>query len=596
MTAIDFDRSRPLQPQPPAQPGPPEGGRAVSPGFAFAAIVTLLLAVVPAVLWPGDAYWMWDEPKLIGQALYYKQQHRIAWHGLSGNFSVPYGPFPMQCYQLVLLFTHDLVKITFIRALLSSSILAGSLLWLARSLRLTPWFAAAAVLGPFLVWTERTLWDATFAIPIGTLAVAAYASFLRTGSGKSLVTFVAAATLVPLIHMQGLPLFVALAGHALWRHRRELWKNWLGIGPALVVILLLNARYVLLFPALLLPRFSAPLLQGYPGRQTGAVYVIRSFFGPFLAGHNLTGENPVVPRTGLPGPASWPELAINVSLILYGFAWLGVAFCVVRLAWILRRRRRGGVPEGQAAVIPDAGQGNGEVLPYRSPDKSSRNRGHALPYDLTQARDAMVCICLAALLMQMLLAAALRVPGDPQYSFGTFPIHVLFAWAGVEVLRRVWLGLPATAVYGLAVGYLTIGGAISVHRYGWPRGILSPSINNQVAVAKQLNRFSDEAVWTDVTTYANFPRSIQVLRLLLPPEPGTVPVHSPHGLLVRYRPDKPANSQFIELIELPAPAFPPAPGIPDDSPNLARPKLPQGMVSGPPPLHKLDVTPAKPLW
>jgi hypothetical protein len=50
---------------------------------------------------------------------------------------------------------------------------------------------------------------------------------------------------------------------------------------------------------------------------------------------------------------------------------------------------------------------------------------------------------------------------------------------------------------------------------------------------------------------------MQGLRSLIPPD-GAAQVHSPHGLLLRYRPDMHASSQVIESIELPATASPPS--------------------------------------
>src|SRR5579862_956287 len=166
-------------------------------------LITLIVSIVPAVLWPGSMNWMQDEPKLLGNAALYNQAHYVADHGLYGNFGMPYGPFPTMCYQFILLFTHDLRIITFIRAFLSSAILAGSLLWIGRTLKLWPWFVMAIMLAPYLVWTERDLWDATFAVPLGALAVAGYASFLKKDCGISLAIAVFCGTMVPFIHPQG---------------------------------------------------------------------------------------------------------------------------------------------------------------------------------------------------------------------------------------------------------------------------------------------------------------------------------------------------------------------------------------------------------
>jgi hypothetical protein len=185
----------------------------------FAALITLLVACVPAVLWPGDVSWMNDEPNLIAHAFHANEHHTLASEGLLGSFGIKYGPLPTQVYQGMLLLTHDPVKLVAIHGILCSAATALALLWLARTLRLTPWFAAAVMAAPYLWLYQRTLWDATFTIPLGALALAGYASFLRTRSGWSLVLAVGCAAATPFIHPQALPLSAAILGHLGWRRR-----------------------------------------------------------------------------------------------------------------------------------------------------------------------------------------------------------------------------------------------------------------------------------------------------------------------------------------------------------------------------------------
>src|SRR5688572_19572819 len=142
----------------------------------LAAVVTMAAALVPAVLWAGDISWMNDEPRLLAKAYHANARFRPETEGLSGNFGIPYGPLPTHIYQLLLLITHDPVTLATIRAALCAGVTAIALLWLARSLRLNPWFAAAIVLAPYVWMYNRILWDASFAIPIGALALAAYAA------------------------------------------------------------------------------------------------------------------------------------------------------------------------------------------------------------------------------------------------------------------------------------------------------------------------------------------------------------------------------------------------------------------------------------
>ena len=173
-----LSRADPAPPQ--AKPRPP--GRAARLSRKLCVTITLLAALLPAVLWPGDTPWTNDEPLLIAHALDANHAHRLANKGLLGSLRIHYGPLPTQIYQAMLLLTHDPVKMVAIRAVLCAGVTALALLWLARTLRFNPWFAAAVLLAPCVYLFNRILWDATFVVPLGTLATAAFASFLHTGS------------------------------------------------------------------------------------------------------------------------------------------------------------------------------------------------------------------------------------------------------------------------------------------------------------------------------------------------------------------------------------------------------------------------------
>ena len=212
-------------------------------GWWVAALVTMVAAIVSVVFWPGETWWMNDEPRLVANAFHANRAHRLADKGLRGNFAVSYGPVATQIYQVLLLVTHDPITLVRLRAGLCAGVTAGGLLWLAWSLRLTPWFALGMVLAPFLWVFQRIPWDASFAIPIGTIALAAYASFLRTGRRGSLLACVACTLTVPLIHPQGLPLAIPLLAHLIWRHRPALHRSRLGLMLVVAALLALNAAY-----------------------------------------------------------------------------------------------------------------------------------------------------------------------------------------------------------------------------------------------------------------------------------------------------------------------------------------------------------------
>jgi hypothetical protein len=167
---------------------PPCTARAVFPLCAaitsssrsFLPWLLALAALLPVVLWPGDVSWLIDEPRLIANAFYFNQDQIPAHTGLFGNFGVPYGPVPTQIYQLLLAITHNPLALVVLRGLLCAGLTSLGLLWLARTLGLRGWFAAAILVSPNIVAFHRILWDASFTIPLGTLALAGLADFLQT--------------------------------------------------------------------------------------------------------------------------------------------------------------------------------------------------------------------------------------------------------------------------------------------------------------------------------------------------------------------------------------------------------------------------------
>ena len=493
--------------------------------WVLAAVVTVLAAVVPAVLWPGEVSWMNDEPLLVAHAYHFNQDHVLAYRGLAGSFPVPYGPMPTQFYQLVLHFTLDPVKIVLVRAALCSAVTALSLLWLARTLKLTPWFAAAVVLAPFLWMFDRLLWDASFAVPVGTLALAAYASFLKTRSGRSLVVAVACTLVVPLIHLQGLPLLAAIGGHLWWRERPALRKHRAGVLAAAGVVAALNATYFYAAFVAFFENIFGILLGGHGSKPPPGMAMLSAFMG----GRLLSGNRFVDWMEPHLGPPALVRAATVASMAAVPLVWLGVAVAV--RAELRRRREIAEIARREAA---------GEHPPAPAPSAPSA----------AATRDLVVRIALAALGFQVALYTVMRIPPSPQYFFGTFPVHVLFAWIGVEALHRFRLRGAVTALWGVSLAFITLGTMTQVHSGGWDRGCMSPSLENQIEVARALDRYADASVLTDVSTYQTFPHALRALRLVLPHDPAAAATPRESGrLVVRYVPDPDGNSSRIELIE-----------------------------------------------
>jgi hypothetical protein len=509
----------------------------------LAVLVTLVLAMVPAVLWPGDTPWILDEPQEVAIALQANQHHELASHGLTGNFYLKYGPLPMQIYQVMLLFSHDPRVLVVLRGALCSVMTAGSLLWLGRSLRLNLWFATAVVLAPQLWLNNRSLWAANVAIPIGTLALAAYASFLRTGSGWSFVPAVGAAIAPLFIHPQAAPLSAAIIGHMLWRQRSSLWRHRFGVLAALGLLAILNFGYLRYATSAVYQSLGWSVRSGYPGRMSR----MAALAGPLMGGRLFSGGEFDVAHCPLSGPAGFIATARVLASASIPLVWLGVGLSLCR--WMGRRR----ACDETCNASPESSTGwHGRVrLPV----------SHATQEP--SARSTLVDVALAGLVMQSLYFGILRVPPAPQYFFGTFALYVLLAWTAVDALLR--LRAIIIAAYGLSLALITLSTIWHVHRDGWPRGTMSPTLNEQVELVRELNRYTDTSAWTDVSCYQfEKPYALWVLRMLYPQEPGQ-PSRTSGRLVIRYRTGPGGHSGRIELIE--------ARGDADIPPNARRVSL-----------------------
>ncbi len=485
------------------------------------ALLLVLLALVPVVLWPGDVSWLIDESRLLAAAWHANHDGQLADGGLYGNFGIRYGPLPTQTYQALLLLTHDPLTLVVLRGLLCAGVTAGALLWLARSLALPAWFAAAVLVSPYVTAFHRVLWDASFAVPLGTLAFAAFADFLKTRRPGALRVCVVTGVLLPLIHPQALALAAPILGWLGWRERAALWRDrralaWLG-----AVVFALHAVYFFQVAGQLSARFSGSVEKGYPGGGSRAL----SALAPLLGGRLLCGAD-YLECLATPAGPHWLRAAAQWSArLIYPLIWLGIVLSVRRVFLAWRRE----------PVSP---------------------------------RAAVTVVALAGLLGQALLAGAMRIPALPQYFFGTFVMHVFMAWLAVEALGRWRAGAVPGLLYTAGGAVLTVTALIVIHARGFERPGW-PTLGNSVAVAHELNRFTDPTVQTDVVLLQRNPQILRTLRLLLPPAPGAVQSESGRLFIS-------AAAGRISLMELP-----PGTALPPGSHPLDVTPLPRNWVPDP---------------
>ncbi|HEY3900423.1 MAG TPA: hypothetical protein VGM54_17580 [Chthoniobacter sp.] len=494
---------------------PAESPRALRRDFASPFLLGIALIIV--ALWPGDVSWLMDEPRLIASAWHANHDVHLAIGGLYGNFGIRYGPLPTQIYQLLLLFTHDPFALVVLRSLLCAGACGVGFLWLGRSTGLPAWFAIGALLSPYVVAYHRVLWDASFAMPVGVLALAGFADFLQTSRAWSLRLAVLAGILAPTIHPQALPLSASILGWLAWQHRPALWKDRRALALLGLLILIFNGYYLVQFAGQLCLRLSGSVQKGYPGTSSHAL----STLAPLLGGHLLVGADYLEKLAPSDAPATFHRIAAAAAWIFYPLAWVGVLVAAKQLWPILRTQKIA------SATL------------------------HLSP------RQTLACVVLLGLIFQALLFGLMRIPAAPQYFFGTFALQVVIAWIAVDALRAWKLGVVLGTLYTLGSLLLTVEATWSIHQHGYERPRW-PTLASSVNVTRTLNRYADSTALTNVAVYEKSPQALRTLRLLLPPTGANLPNTHGHLFITHSSVAKPAETTVIVLDQ----TAPPPSGLP----------------------------------
>lgn len=427
-------------------------------------LVGVIVAAIIPLLWPGDVPFINDEPQLILNAVIASAGGHLAPMGLQGTFGLAYGPLPTWVYQALLLITHDVVIVAALHIVLMTAVTGAALWWLARSLGLWRGFVAVPLLSPYFWFYARAVWDNTFLLPLGALALAGYAAFLSTRSSTGLRVAVAAMLAIPLVHLMGLSLIAPLALHMLVVHRRALWAHkgsLLGLAAAAIWMAWPYWQY------LLAPRPATP-----PPERVAAGWLFPLFGARLLGARELAYFFGVEPVSGSPF-----ALTDGLSAIAYGLAWLGI---VIALALLMR-----------AAT-------------------ARRWSAHA----------HVMVIAITALAVQSLVHGLSAKFEHPHYQNGTWIATVLLAWTAVDWLQRRG---PALRLAGLAATSLLAAGnviaalalATSLHRSHGTREVYGPTLGNQQQVARELARYAPTSeVQNRVLAWERFPHALDTLRQL----------------------------------------------------------------------------------
>jgi hypothetical protein len=455
--------------------------------------MALMAACVIPVIWPGDIPFINDEPLLVINAVRANQAHTLAQRGLLGTFGFVYGPFPVWVYQALTVISHDLVVVALLHSALIACVTAGALWWISRTLGLWSWFASVPLLSPYWWFYARVLWDNPFLIPLGALAIAGYAAWLRSESSFGLRVTVAAMIAMLLVHLMAVALVIPLGVHMFTVRVREVWKHRISL--AIIVL----GGVALAWPYW--HSLAARQAPGLPGFSTDGLF-FPLFGGRLLSARQLEyffGWRPVTGAT--------LHAAARASWIAYLLVWGGIVLCV--------RRVIGGIRHG-------------EWTP----------------------RTHIAAISIAALVCQSAIDAVSGKFQHPQYYNGTWIVFVLLAWFAVDSMmqRHNATRRAAVATTGLLAGSLLVAVstiAVRLHHTRGTREVYGPTIANQQRVARVLARYSPASrVVAGVSLYERYPHTLAVLRELNPDNGADRPAQQ---FEIRYTSDDPASGA-IEIV------------------------------------------------
>lgn len=393
--------------------------------------------VIGLMSWPSDVPWGGDDVQLVKQALQANRAHRLCEAGLGGSFGYPYGPIPLQIYQVLLLFTHHLPALVVLHAAIFAAVTAAALLWLIRTLRWNPWLAVLPMLSPFFWFYGRLLWDNTFAIPVGAMLVAAYLAYLRRESAAAFILGMACAVMLPFIHPMTLPLVAAVGIHALWHRRQAFRRYWIALLIVTIGAVFSCGSYGLRIGQQIAASRGMPTVAAHAEKSQLSRPAALAF--PLLGGRLFSAYHFFDGRGCEPGLDSTTiaRAARIVSAVAFTLVWLGMAAGIARFRAGWRR-----------------------------------NAGPA---------DTLAALCLLSLGLQCLLDGALRIAPWPHYYSGTWIACVVCLWMGLRQLARFRLGplplsLPIGIAYAVATALATGTFVIGIHSAGGGTAWYGPTL------------------------------------------------------------------------------------------------------------------------
>ncbi len=462
--------------------------------------VAILAALALRMVWPANVPWVADEPYLIRSAIEANEQGRISVMGNLGSKGFRYGPLPLWVYQVFTVLTRDPVRLVMMRVVLVSAITMVSLVWLARTLKLHRGYVIVILLGPYLWYYSRLLWDSTFAMPLCVLATAAYVHYLDRKRPAALLTALACLPALMMIHPMSIAFVAGMSLHSLGFKRAALWRYRWRIVTLIIAATAVCWPYVsrTLLPALTIDTGAEPDRSRLPG------LVFPLLGARYLSGVGLNWFYADAWQAAMPPVRSAIyRVAVIMSAVAYALSWLGLAITLVRWRRLWRRREGANV------------------------------RDHA------------------ALLAVMIIAAQIPVNawparyGLPQYYNATWIAAALLAWMAVNAIaaRSRILAHGLVGAHGLALAAVIICLLLHIGATGGTRDVgHGPTLAVQLDIARRRARYDPASkLHTRIDFFIKSPRSLRLLDELTP-RPATL--KPPTALLLRYTNDDPADAHL----------------------------------------------------
>lgn len=425
--------------------------------FILLIALLILLGSIP-LLWPGDAPWINDEPRLIQMAMDCKNSGTWPSHGIMGSRGIIYGPFPLWIYTALLHVTDDLIDLVRIRAFLVTLVSAISIAWIASSCRnLTPAAGALALLSPYLWLYSRQLWDNTFLIPLSALSAAAYVSFcVRPAAWKFWMAGIAL-TFMLLTHLMSAAWIVPLLLHGVWFHGRWIREHVLSAAAQAVVAVLISWPYFTLLcrvPQADLPHPAYSLWAGwffpFLGGQFFSAFGLDYFFGEEW-------------ETG----GIW--IFSQITFLALPLVWVGMSLTVRRL-W---------------QIAKSAGD-----------------------MDADAHLGLLAC---ATILTQCLLNGLMRAYGHPHYFNATWVGFLYFFWTALSSIPAPRI---SQSVYALSMAVVLGFLILQIHRSAGNQTIhYGPALGHQVDIVRQIHAYHPASpIYTEIPNYKLVPHAFKTLR------------------------------------------------------------------------------------